>query len=262
MITNKLQTGNGPLLAKNVVLPIGKVSNGVYQLFSSDSLLPIELEWNEHAVPQGYGRYVGDDFLFRRVDCVWISIKDPEVAKAVNKAIKSFCNGNPMTFGELAAGCKSETPLKVAYVTKILGKHNFPLKDEDDKRYKITRGWIKRVLDFNAYYCGLSLLEKYQAKSYCSLPTYWYDKTLVPGKYVTKNDDTIQSAGSPIEDPLVLDFLENYSGMKVIDLVQELPLEELKIVCLLVGARIFDFATDGFNQTEEQITEKKTVFVT
>lgn len=257
MITNKLLSGQGPLLAKKVVLPIDKMPNGVYRLFSSDYPINIEINWSDLAVPQGYGRYVGNYYLFRRVDCLWIIIHDPELARIVNKAIKHFCNGEPVTFGELAIECSSENTLKVAYVTKILGNHSFSKKEEEEKKYKITHGWTKRVKDFNAYYSGLSLFEKYSSKIYCSLPTFWHDQRIELGKNVTEKGGVLYAAGSPIEDPLVLEFLECYSGEKIEDIIQEFSLIELRILSLLLGAGILDFAQNSSTSKIKVCKEKK-----
>jgi len=251
--------GQGPLLAKNVVLPVDKVSQGVYRIFSSDNPVNVELNWDDMAVPQGYGRYVNNHFLFRRVDCLWIVIHDHELAKIVNKATKHFCNGEPITFGELAIDCSSERPLRVAYVTKILGTHSFPKKEEQEKKYRITPGWSKRVRDFNAYYSGLSLFEKYSSRTYCSLPTFWHSQTIGLGKSVTEEDGVLYASGSPIEDPIVLEFIECYTGEKIGDIVQEFSMVELKILSLLLGAGILEFVQNGHSKeiTEVEIRKKK-----
>lgn len=225
MITPRFLNSNRSLAMRNVTLPAEKVSKSVYRLWSTEREISVDLNWDEYAVPQGTGHYENGLYVFRRVDCIWVVIINQEIADIVAKAVEMFSSGRPVTFADLAVNLSNNTPLKIAYAAGLLGRHITPSEEENGREYRITEGWLDRVLFFNAYYAGLSVFEEFNSKPLCSLPTYWWDKKLV----VNKKD--VQ-----IEDQNTLDMMEILSGKKVHEIVQEYNPFALRVAGILIGA--------------------------
>lgn len=227
MITPKILDSDNHLLLDDVPIPFEKVSKGIYRVLYPDTDVPVKINWNEYAVPQGNGFTLGlnNFLLFRRVDRTWLVLRN-ELAYIVNKSVKSFQAGEPTTFADLAENTRSEVPIKVAYVTGILGRR-IEAKEEEKSRYKITKGWLRRVLFFNSYYKGLFLFENHNFTSLCSLLTYWWDKELVLKEDVN------------VEDKHVEKIIKQFSDKSVQELVN---VDEtlLRILCLLIGAGVME----------------------
>ncbi|MCS7119479.1 MAG: hypothetical protein RMH75_06525 [Archaeoglobaceae archaeon] len=197
--------------------------------------LPIEIDWNDFATPQGNGYFSNGIFAFRRVDKIWLLILDNEIARITNTAIKKFTLGRPITFDELTASCSSETPIKAAYALGILGKRNFPMEKEE-KIYKITANWLENVRFFNVYYKGLSLLENYMNRTICSIPTFWWNKRVSLGEKTKIENESIFLGDHVVEDKLVRDLVGHFMDKKILEIIPNAGIEEYRILSLCIGA--------------------------
>lgn len=228
MITKNMFEGDGPILFEKAIIPLSRKTTGVYEVYKIEDNTPINvsLNWKSLATPQGYGCYIRGRYIFRRVDKIWISILDYNLAKAIDRAVKQFSNGDPITFQELALD-NEEKILKCAYALGILGERKFYTMPENFD-YCFYNGWLERVKGFNAYYNGLVLMERYNSKTFIPLLTFWGDSRVVCRKK------------KKIEDSLVKEFIDVFSGKKVVEINKEHGIETAKILALLVGAGVLD----------------------
>lgn len=259
MITTRILNGKGPLLLANAFLPVSKVAKGVYEVMKPDSYLSpnIEIPWEKYATPQGYGVYLRGTFIFRRVDKIWITISDPELAHILHYAIQKFQKGTPITFEDLALECNKESILKSAVVLGLLGDSIRPQREEENRKYFISKNWIEKTRSMNAYLFGLSLMEHYRQKTLLPIATYWWRYRTCLSKNTRFVDDTMLFHGRVVEDPIVVHYAKCFSDALVGNLIERCGPEELKILSVLAGAGILDLK----NETlcfEEGISEENT----
>lgn len=222
------------------VIPARCQGRGIYEVGKvNGQKVDLQVPWGDLATPQGYGYFDDDVFVFRRVDRVWIKIRDPQIGEAIDAAVKIYRSGRAVTFDELSvrADCP-ENKLSIAYAIGVLGDRSFPREREPVKRYIIKEGWLSRVSSLNSYDHGLALFENVK-RPLAHVATYWWNgEVRLTGRETPKG--VLEWEGGVAEDEWVISYAIHFDGRSVMDIVRNATTADLRALALLVAVGILE----------------------
>lgn len=228
-----------PLFLDRVEVPYRKLSRALYELppqLKHDLKFP-EWAWKKRVVLQGVARELGARLVaFRRVDCIWILIRNRELSELVMDLQSRRLRD--VRFEDVDV---SEGVLALARSAGIVngGGLRQYLPEESGERVVVDEEWKRENLKVSSSYKGgLALFEVYGGVYLPHLSTYWRDFTIVP-RYEQRNGELVWSGGV-VKDHTMIDYARALSHVEVGRVVSELSMEELHLASVLIGLGVLD----------------------
>lgn len=258
MITKKMLNGSsGKLMLRGCNVPFHRVGRTFRIMYFGDTIISGERpSMGDMAIPNGYGYWHDNTYLFRRVDRVWIAIDDDNLAKLVDVAVSQWSGGIDLSFEELQGleGVDAKY-LTVAYSTGILGPCGFQKEPEQPDNIVIENGWFEdNLMDYAVYRDGLALYETYTQDLPHITTAYRLHKPVLKAKMSRrglKAGDVLVQDANLIEIAEMCEMRETVGG--ILDDCGELYRDEVAWgLAVLVGLGCVDLISPWNNKAQSQ----------